>query len=118
MKRRGKKTTDIEKKVGSWLRGQKINFRREYRIDYFSVDFFIPSSKLVIQTDGCYWHYNSCDCNKGRKPTNTQMAQTLRDKACNGVMRARGYKVLRLWGCKILNDWETCEKQIVESLQE
>lgn len=117
-KRIKRKTTDIEKKVGSFLRETGVYFKREHRVDNFHVDFFIPSVKVVIQTDGCYWHYNKCDCNKGKTPNNTQIGQMIRDKSCNGVMRSRGYKVLRLWGCRIRNNWEECKEEILQTIKE
>lgn len=107
-----RKATGIEKKISKWLKVNGIYYRREYRIGFFNVDFYIPSANLVIQSDGCYWHFNACSCNVGKKPTGKQLAQQARDKACNGVLYSRGFKVLRLKECDILNNWEECERQI------
>jgi len=120
MKRRfsRRKATSIEKAIGSFLRKNNTYYRREFKIDFFHVDFYIPSSNLVIQTDGCYWHFHQCEENAGKIPTGKQLTQMHRDKACNGVMTSRGYKVLRLWECEIINDWEGCEQKILKSLEE
>jgi DNA mismatch endonuclease (patch repair protein) len=112
------KSTDIEKFLAGWLKKNNIYFKKEYRVDYFSVDFYIPSKKAVIQTDGCYWHFNPCRCNKGKTPTSQQVTQMMRDKSCNGVMASRGYKVIRLWECDIKNNWKECEKRLKKSLEE
>jgi len=118
MRRRPRrKATGIEKTISSWLRQKGIYYRREYRIGFFNVDFYIPSANLVIQTDGCYWHFNNCKCNVGKKPTGKQLAQKERDKACNGVLFSKGYKVLRLKECDIINNWTECEKRILSFLK-
>lgn len=114
---RRRKTTDIEKKVGSWLRENGLKFKREFRIDYFPVDFYLPEEKLVIQTDGCYWHFTQCDCNKGKIPSTRQKTQIVKDKSCNGVLFARGLKVVRLPGCQVIKNWDQCEIKILNALK-
>jgi len=117
-KRRSKfRATSIERKVAEWLGDNNIYYRTQYRVDHFSVDFFIPSVNLVIQTDGCYWHFNPCDCNVGKMPSGKQQTQLLRDQACNGVLLSRGLKVLRLWECNINNNWEQCAESILKALE-
>jgi len=111
-RRSKRKSTSIENAVAKWLTTNKIRYRREFLIGYFHVDFYIKSANLIIQTDGCYWHFNECSCNTNKRPTGDQMAQRLRDKSCNGVLNSLGYNVLRLKECDILKNWEECEKKI------
>ena len=111
------KSTSIERKVAKWLTNSNIYYKPQFRVGYFSVDFYIPKGNLIIQTDGCYWHFNHCSCNVGKVPTAKQNAQHFRDKSCNGVLLSRGHKVLRLWECDINNDWEGCTQKILKALE-
>ena len=113
-----RKATSIEKSVNSFLKENNIYFKREYRVGFFNVDFYIPGSNLIIQTDGCYWHFHQCEANQGKSPTDKQLTQINRDRSCNGVMLSKGFKVLRLWECEMNKDWEGCKQKILKALEE
>ena len=86
-------------------------------------DFVFPRLKTAVFVDGCFWH----GCPKhGTKPkTNAAFWRTkiarnkARDKEVNRLLRAKGWKVMRIWEhelsrknssrllrrLSVLNDW-------------
>jgi DNA mismatch endonuclease, patch repair protein len=85
---------EMKKLLDSW--GIKYEF--QYPIGYYCVDFYIPSKKLIIQIDGCYWH----GCSEHFNDLNrTQKKNTRIDHSCNSYLKNRGYDILRIWECKI-----------------
>lgn len=71
-------------------------------------DFFIPSLKLVLFADGCYWH----GCSRhGRVPEDNRTywenkfaRNKRRDRAVTRLLRSQGYIVLRLWDHDLRGD--------------
>ena len=45
-----------EKIVESILREKKIEFIQQYKLGYYTFDFYIPSKKILIEVQGEYWH--------------------------------------------------------------
>lgn len=111
------KATSIEKKIEKFLKELGVVYKKEYRIECFPVDFFIPKYKVVIQADGCYWHFCNCECNEGKKPTPVQKKQMYSDAACNKILKGLQYKVIRLKECEINNDWDRCKNRIKRLLR-
>ena len=78
--------TSIEVKIQNFLKKlgieffthQHMNIKHSYRCD-----ILIPSMKMVIETDGDYWH---------KYPTGTDM-----DHIRTKELISKGFKVLRLW---------------------
>lgn len=48
--------TSIEKKVKKTLNKLNINYKQEYGIDNWSLDFALLNYKIAIEADGSYWH--------------------------------------------------------------
>src|SRR5690349_17428001 len=64
-------------------------------------DVAIRISRIAIFVDGCFWH---CCPKHGTKPkTNSQFwreklaANVERDRRVNSELRARGWRVIRIW---------------------
>ena len=64
-------------------------------------DFAFPKLKLAVFVDGCFWH--SCP-RHANLPVNNRAfwkrkleANSGRDKLVNRTLRARGWRVLRIW---------------------
>jgi len=86
-------------------------------------DIVLPKYKAVIFVHGCFWHGH--DCKKGGLP------ETRRDfweKKINGtkkrdirnrkVLEEKGWKVLTLWECEILNKTDRMDRleKLVEEI--
>ncbi len=91
------KDTSIELKIQNFLRLLHIEFIAHYYIKEIShayqCDIIIPSKKLIIEADGCYWH--GCPvCNKNINEW--QEKQIEEDKIRTKELEAKGYRVIRL----------------------
>jgi len=107
-----RKSTSIETKVASLLKENDIYYRREYRVENYPVDFYIPSCNLIIQVDGCYYHGLACCINQSTL-SNWQTARKFKDRARNGVIKSKGFRYLRLTGCDINERWEESKEKIL-----
>ena len=72
-----------------------------------SPDIVYPSEKLAIFTDGCFWHGHNC---RNTKPaTNKKFWQEKiqrnkdRDRIVADKIKEKGWKVLRIWECELMN---------------
>ena len=57
-------------------------YEAQARFEWYSVDFYIPSRRLVIECDGSYWH--------------SLPKQVRLDKSKDTYLRNRGYTIVRL----------------------
>lgn len=76
----------LELVVKSWLDAHGIKYIRQFSLNgRFTVDFYLPNSKTIIEVDGCYWH--KCpQCGYGNGLP--------KDNARNAYIRACGYNLL------------------------
>ena len=99
-----KEPTPTEAKLWAYLRGKKlneVNFRRQQAIGHYIVDFCSVKKKLVIELDGSQ-HLMSEEYDRERTE----------------FLRAEGYKVLRFWNEKVLNDMSGVIRAIELALEE
>jgi len=87
-----KKDTKIEVKIQNFLKKLELDFfthqyLREIEHSY-QCDILIPSTNLVIECDGDYWH---------KYPIGKDI-----DHIRTKELLQRGFKVLRLWECEII----------------
>lgn len=104
--------TKIEVKIQNFLKLLHIEFLTHYYISEithrYRCDIFIPSIKIIIEADGCYWH--GCKlCNKNINKF--QEEQIKEDEIRTKELQEKGYRVIRLWEHDIkkmeLNDFQT-----------
>jgi len=71
------------------------------------IDIAIPSNKIAIFCDGCYWH--ACFvCGYKRKGVRG------RDKQVNKALKRKGWKVLRFWEHEIEDDPKELAKRVFD----
>lgn len=72
----------------------------------FCVDAIVPSSRLVVQFDGDYWH--------GRKGTEeARIAKRMNlDRSQDAYIRACGWRVLRLWESDLHRHPQACLRRL------
>jgi len=97
-----RKETTIEAAIRSLLDDMGVTYIQECPIDFYTCDFMIESSRLVIECDGTYWH--SID------------KVFRRDKKKDKLLTSKGYRVLRLPESRIKSDLEWCRQEIIKSL--
>jgi 5-methyltetrahydrofolate--homocysteine methyltransferase len=99
-----KRQTKAEKTLWLRLRDNQINgakFRRQEPIGSFIVDFVCYNSKLIIEVDGSV-----------HKAVETKTNDIYR----NQWLKSEGFKVLRFWNSKILNDLDNVVNKIRKNL--
>src|ERR1700690_8395 len=87
-----KELTPAEQKLWANLRNNKlngVNFRRQHAIGSYIVDFVAIKHKLVIELDG-----------------SQHLKQEERDTERTQYLESQGYKVIRFWNDKVMNDIE------------
>ncbi len=87
-----KELTPAEKKLWSYLRGDKlngINFRRQHAIGNYIVDFVSIKKKLVIELDGSH---------------HLEPQQQEYDAKRTRYLESVGYRVVRFWNREVEKD--------------
>src|ERR1035441_1824529 len=81
-------------------------WRRRHRL-YGKPDFVFLKLRLAVFIDGCFWH--GCDRCYGSDPKSNRAfwrekftRNKKRDRLVNRILRAKGWRVLRIWGHDIL----------------
>jgi DNA mismatch endonuclease, patch repair protein len=79
-------------------------WRRNYKL-FGNPDFVFPRLRVVIFTDGCFWHGHRC---RNIEPADNKdywqakiQRNIVRDKLVNETLTRRNWKVLRIWECEL-----------------
>ncbi|MBU4300684.1 MAG: very short patch repair endonuclease [Nanoarchaeota archaeon] len=109
------KNTRVEMTFRKQLRTNEIRYRLNYALEG-KPDIVIPSKKLAIFIDGCFWHgcakhFRMPKSNKAywRSKIERNMA---RDKAVKKTLKSKGWKVMRIWEHEIKNSSERAAKRV------
>lgn len=103
VKSRGNISTEValinffkKKKIKGWRRNCKL---------YGKPDFAFPREKVAVFADGCFWHGHNC---RNVKPKshfkywqNKIERNKKRDKEVSKALRKKGWRVFRIFECKI-----------------
>lgn len=79
----------------------------------FTVDAFLPESRVVVQFDGDYWHGNP-DCYE--TPDKRQQKRMNFDRSQDAYMRKCGYRIVRVWESTLRKDPESVERLIRQTV--
>jgi DNA mismatch endonuclease, patch repair protein len=117
IKGKGNKATEL--KFISFLRKNHISgWRRGSRL-IGRPDIVFPKHKLAVFLDGCFWH--GCpNCYKAPSVnvdfwSQKVLKNRLRDRRATRKLRKSGWRVLRIWECKL--DREGPIRRKLEALQ-
>jgi very-short-patch-repair endonuclease len=96
--------TEAEKKL--WLRLRKkqlcgFQFRRQYSIGPFFVDFVCLQARLIIEVDG-----------------SQHADQEEQDESRSEFLRANGYTVLRFWNFEVMSHIDSVVERIADVLEQ
>jgi very-short-patch-repair endonuclease len=94
--------TDAEQKLWSRLRKRQLDgfqFRRQYSIWPFFVDFICLEADLIVEVDG-----------------SQHAEQEQRDERRSAFLSTYGCGVLRFWNSEVLSDVDSVVERIVEAL--
>jgi very-short-patch-repair endonuclease len=96
--------TEAEQKLWAQLRKRQLygfQFRRQYSIGPFFVDFICLDARLIIEVDGAQ-----------------HADQKEQDQSRSEFFRGSGYDVLRFWNFEVLSDVDSVVERIAEVLRE
>lgn len=96
--------TEAEQKLWSQLRKRQLygfQFRRQYSIGPFFVDFVCLEAKLLIEVDG-----------------SQHADREEQDERRSAFLRANGYRVLRFWNFGVMSDVDSVVERIAEVLRQ
>lgn len=115
------KDTSLEKKLRKVLFTQGIKYRLNYPL-FGKPDITIPSKKIAIFVNGCFWHQHE-NCQLSCMPkTNVDFWKTKllknveRDKEVKLKLESDSWKVIKVWECKIENDFERISKLLIKTI--
>lgn len=99
------KNKSTELKLIEYFKSQKLTgWRRNYPIFGFP-DFVFPKKRVVIYTDGCFWHGHDC---RNTKPKDNadywdkkRERNRQRDLHVTEQLTAKGWTVIRIWECEL-----------------
>ena len=97
-----KEPTPAERKLWSYLRGNKLNgvsFRRQHAIGNYVPDFVSIKRKIIIELDG-----------------SQHLEQAEHDIERSQYFESLGYKVIRFWNNWVMNDIEGVIRAIQNAL--
>lgn len=100
--------------IDSLLEAEGINRSDEYNIKYYSIDIYLPDSKLMIEIMGDYWHTNPKTKYKECKSIPQQQTVS-RDKRKHTYVRNQyGIEILYLWESDIYYKIDLCKMLIAK----
>lgn len=118
-KGRGHTNTKIQIKANNLLEKMEIDYNREYVIQYYSCDLYLPKHNLIIEVMGDYWHGNPLKYNSQKYDMNDIQAKTiLKDKQKKSYISSHtGISILYLWESDINKDIKKCEMLVSKFIQ-
>lgn len=108
--------TKPQKEVNSILSDLKIDFIREYKCVYYSIDNYLSHHNLMIEVMGDYWHANPIKFNEHKYlMTQKQFDGIHRDKIKKSyILNHYNINILYLWEDDILKRRKLCSLLILE----
>lgn len=97
------------------LKELNVKYWCQYKIGGYRFDFKIRGKKIIIETDGDYWH---CNENKGFTPKYAAQRQNIiNDLIKNEVARDKGYMLLRFWEHEVHENKEKVKRILLETIK-
>jgi DNA mismatch endonuclease, patch repair protein len=102
---RGRDNATTELRVAGLLRAAKISGWRRHSLIFGKPDFVFRTAKVALFVDGCFWHgcprcyyvpKSSAAFWKAKVQRNM-----LRDRKVSRQLRKNGWKVTRVWECRL-----------------
>ena len=116
----GNKTT--EKQLARLLRNSGLTGWRRHQPITGKPDFVWRQAEVAVFVDGCFWHGHDCrnlTSKTNAKAWRDKIAKTRsRDRRTNHRLRQLGWKVIRIWECRLTKHPEHCIARIQRKLEE
>ena len=116
----GNQTT--ERQLAHLLRKTNMTGWRRHQPLPGRPDFIWPKMKVAVFVDGCFWHGHNC---RNLVPKTNAKAwrdkiekNRSRDRRTNRLLRRLGWRVVRIWECRLAKAPSQCLLRIQRKLQE
>lgn len=86
------------------------DFQTEYSLGYYHIDEALPSLKVAVEMDGCYWHGCTLCGHPGLKENHAL------DKRKTSFLKNEGWVVLRIPEHEVYSDLSQCVEKIREAV--
>lgn len=102
---RSRKNKSTELRIINFFKEKGITgWRRNYKI-FGNPDFVFPKLRIVVFTDGCFWHGHNC---RNTKPESNKdywskkiEKNRNRDVVVNEKLSQKNWLVIRVWECEL-----------------
>ena len=121
---KGKGNRSTEQRLVRLLRADHLSGWRRHLPLPGTPDFAWPKAKVAVFVDGCFWHgHNTCKRNITPKQNAKFWQEKIernrrRDRRQARELRAKGWKVLRIWECDLKKRPEQCVRRIRRAVAE
>ncbi|MDE0285024.1 MAG: very short patch repair endonuclease [Gammaproteobacteria bacterium] len=116
----GNQTT--EKRLAGLLRKKGLTGWRRHQPLPGRPDFVWPKKKVAVFVDGCFWHGHNCRNLTPKKNSSAwqdKIQKTrARDRRNSRLLRQLGWKVVRIWECRLTKSPNQCLARIRRKLKE
>lgn len=116
---RGNRATEL--RLRRLFREHGIKGWRRTSTVFGSPDFVFPKVKLAVFVDGCFWH--GCRLHRSMPASNRtfwkkKLARNrFRDRLVNRTLRARGWKVVRIWQHELLGNASSAVERVFRAVK-
>lgn len=117
-----RKNTAPERRVRSKLFAAGYRFRLHRHDLPGRPDITLPRCRMVVFVHGCFWHGH--DCARGRPPkSNVKFwkkkitRNRMRDVSAIAALKALGWRVGIVWGCRVDKDTDTVIRRLQKSAE-
>lgn len=119
---KGRGNVSTEKRLLQLLRWEHLSGWRRHLPLPGRPDFAWRKQKVAVFVDGCFWHGHNCDKNLTPRSNVDVWKKKLngnkrRDKRVNKELRARGWRVLRIFECDLSKRPDACLRRIRQLLE-
>jgi len=115
--------TKPELAVRRYLQAIGVRYRLHAKSLPGTPDIVVPSRRVAIFVHGCFWHQHH-NCIDGRIPKSRRSywlpklrGNVRRDAAVAKRLRRKGWRVLRLWECKVERNPCRALAQLLRSIE-
>lgn len=115
-----------EKLLRSALHKAGVRFRIHRRIGTrLSVDIIMPSHRIAVFVDGCFWHNHGCNKGGGKIPSGpnadawaAKFAMVKeRESRAKALLERSGFSVLRIWECAVKADPKKAANTVIRFIE-
>jgi len=115
----GNETT--EERMARLLREARLSGWRRHQRLLGKPDFVWPSKKVALFIDGCFWHGHECGRNLVPRTNALSWADKIRanrrrDRRVSRRLRQDGWRVVRVWECRLRRAPIACVQRVRAAL--